>query len=118
MSLPFYRSARFRENISNVLNDNKYNPVRFLDTFTENASIALRSRFNRRFSRFVLYRELGNSQPIPIELGNEKQMINNWMRGLPLKVITHGWLGSDEDDKGVFAIKTGNFLKKGEGRVF
>lgn len=42
-----------------------------------------------------------------IEFGNEKEMIGNWSRGLPLKVVTHGWLGSDENDKGVFAVKTG-----------
>lgn len=34
-------------------------------------------------------------------------MIKYWMMGKPLKVITHGWLGSNEDDKGVFAIKSG-----------
>lgn len=53
-------------------------------------------------------RDLGNDKPITIEFGNEKQMINHWISGKPLKVITHGWRGSDEDDKGVFAIKTGN----------
>lgn len=50
---------------------------------------------------------MGNSEPVIIEFGNEKQMINNWIPGKSLKVITHGWLGSDEDDAGVFAIKTG-----------
>lgn len=52
-------------------------------------------------------RDLGNNNPVIIEFGNEKQMINNWQRGKPLKVITHGWLGSDTDDSGVFAIKSG-----------
>ncbi|KAL4121368.1 hypothetical protein QTP88_013894 [Uroleucon formosanum] len=50
--------------------------------------------------------DLGNNKPIIIEFGNEKQIINHWIRGKPLKVITHGWLGSDENDKGVFSIKT------------
>lgn len=52
--------------------------------------------------------ELGNNHPVIIEFNNEKQIIDYWLHGKPLKVITHGWLGSDEDDKGVFAIKTGN----------
>ncbi|XP_001948097.2 lipase member H-B [Acyrthosiphon pisum] len=49
---------------------------------------------------------LGNNKSIIIEFGNEKQIINHWIRGQPLKVITHGWRGSDEDDRGVFSIKT------------
>lgn len=57
---------------------------------------------------FIYFRDLGNNKSILIELGNEKQMIEYWIRGQPLIVITHGWRGSDEDDKGVFAIKTGN----------
>lgn len=52
-------------------------------------------------------RDLGNDKPITIEFGNEKQMINYWVSGKPLKVITHGWRGSDDDDQGVFAIKAG-----------
>lgn len=50
--------------------------------------------------------DLGNNKSILIELGNEKQIIEYWIRDQPLIVITHGWRGSDEDDKGVFAIKT------------
>jgi len=54
-----------------------------------------------------LVRELGNNKPIVIEFNNEKNMIGHWLQGKPLKVITHGWRGSDEDDRGVFSIKTG-----------
>ncbi|XP_060842170.1 lipase member H-B-like [Rhopalosiphum padi] len=50
--------------------------------------------------------DLGNNKSIIFEFGNEKQIIEYWIRGKPLIVITHGWRGSDEDDKGVFAIKT------------
>lgn len=57
---------------------------------------------------FIYNRELGNSKPIIVEFDNEKQILNYWIRGKPLKVITHGWLGSDENDTGVFTIKTGN----------
>jgi len=57
---------------------------------------------------FIYFRDLGNNKSISIEFGNEKQIIEYWIRGKPLIVITHGWRGSDEDDKGVFAIKTGN----------
>lgn len=58
----------------------------------------------------IYCRELGNSHPIVFEFGNEKQIIKYWLNGKPLKVITHGWRGSDEDDQGVFTIKTGNSL--------
>lgn len=57
-------------------------------------------------------RILGNDKPIVIEFGNEKQMINNWLLGRPLKVITHGWLSSDDDESGVFSIKTGADFKE------
>ncbi|CAI6348190.1 unnamed protein product [Macrosiphum euphorbiae] len=50
--------------------------------------------------------DLGNNKSMIFEFGNEKQIINHWIRGQPLKVITHGWRGSDEDDRGVFSIKT------------
>jgi len=61
---------------------------------------------------FICFRDLGNNKSIFFEFGNEKQIINHWIRGQPLKVITHGWRGSDEDDRGVFSIKTGNPKKK------
>lgn len=60
---------------------------------------------------FIYFRDLGNNKSILIEFGNEKQIIDYWIRDQPLIVITHGWRGSDEDDKGVFAIKTGRQLK-------
>lgn len=53
------------------------------------------------------YRCLGNDEPIQIEFGNELRILKHWIKGLPLKVITHGWLASDNNNTGVFAIKTG-----------
>lgn len=50
---------------------------------------------------------MGDSEPVIIELGNEKKILNNWIPGKPLKVITHGWFGSDKAGTAVFAIKTG-----------
>lgn len=52
-------------------------------------------------------RDLGNDNPIELEFGNESVIANYWIENLPLKVITHGWLASDENCSGVFAIKTG-----------
>lgn len=51
--------------------------------------------------------ELGNQSPIKIDFGNESAILNYWIDGLPLKLITHGWRASDFNDSGVFTIKTG-----------
>jgi len=76
---------------------------RFVDSFRE------RNINNRLlFLAAPPARDLGNEKPIAIEFGDEKLMIHNWLPGKPLKVITHGWLGSDLNDSGVFAIKTGD----------
>lgn len=58
---------------------------------------------------FRLNRDLGNGKPIKIEFGNESVIANHWIKDLPLKVITHGWLASDENCRGVFVIKTGTY---------
>lgn len=55
-------------------------------------------------------RYLGNDKPVKIEFGNESCILDHWIKGLPLKVITHGWLASDENFTGVFVIKTGTFV--------
>lgn len=52
-------------------------------------------------------RELGDSKSVEIELNNEIQIIKYWLQGRPLKLITHGWLGSDKSGD-VVLIKTGN----------
>ena len=52
------------------------------------------------------FRYLENYQPKKIEFGNESSVLDYWLDGLPLKVITHGWLSSDENVDGVFSIKT------------
>ncbi|XP_022166001.1 lipase member H-B-like [Myzus persicae] len=49
---------------------------------------------------------LGNDKPIEIEFGNESSVLDYWIDDLPLKVITHGWLASDDNCTGVFVIKT------------
>lgn len=54
-------------------------------------------------------RYLGNDKPKEIKIGNESSVLEYWIDGLPLKVITHGWLQSDENFDGVFAIKTGTW---------
>jgi len=50
--------------------------------------------------------------PIDIEFGDESKVLDYWIDGLPLKVITHGWLASDENFTGVFCIKTGTLYVK------
>ncbi|CAI6348331.1 unnamed protein product [Macrosiphum euphorbiae] len=49
---------------------------------------------------------LGNDKPIEIEFGNESSVLDYWIDDFPLKVITHGWLASDDNFTGVFTIKT------------
>lgn len=61
-----------------------------------------------KFVLIFIDRKLGNSNSVEIKLNNEKQIINYWLQGRPLKLITHGWLGSDNNGNGVFSIKTGN----------
>lgn len=63
------------------------------------------------FIKMFLNSKRGNSQPIPIRPNDEKLVDLFWIKDLPLKLITHGWLVSGESDKGVFAIKSGlNFF--------
>uniref|UniRef100_A0A2S2QF13 Lipase member H-B n=1 Tax=Sipha flava TaxID=143950 RepID=A0A2S2QF13_9HEMI len=50
--------------------------------------------------------DLGNDKPIQITFGNESSILKYWIKDLPLKVITHGWLASDNNSTGVFVIKT------------
>lgn len=54
-----------------------------------------------------LNRDLGNSKWIPIASGNESSILDYWIQDLPLKVTTHGWLSSDKNNSGVFAINAG-----------
>ncbi|XP_060851333.1 lipase member H-B-like [Rhopalosiphum padi] len=61
--------------------------------------------------------ELGNDMPIDIEFGDESKVLDYWIDGLPLKVITHGWLASDENFTGVFCIKTA-YVDTGGYNVF
>ncbi|XP_025199738.1 lipase member H-B-like [Melanaphis sacchari] len=49
---------------------------------------------------------LGNDKPIDIAFDKVSSVLDYWIDGLPLKVITHGWLASDDDFTGVFCIKT------------
>ncbi|KAL4097871.1 hypothetical protein QTP88_022574 [Uroleucon formosanum] len=49
---------------------------------------------------------LGNDKPIEIEFGKESSVLDYWIDDYPLKVITHGWLASDDNYTGVFTIKT------------
>lgn len=56
---------------------------------------------------YVSNRRLGNNRSIKIEFGNESSIVDYWIDGLPLKVITHGWLASQINFTGVFCIKTG-----------
>lgn len=53
------------------------------------------------------YRYLGNEKPIKIKFNNATNIQKYWFEDLPLKIITHGWLASDENFTGVFDIKTG-----------
>ncbi|XP_060851334.1 pancreatic triacylglycerol lipase-like [Rhopalosiphum padi] len=48
--------------------------------------------------------DLGNSKRIPIASGNESSILDYWIQDLPLKVTTHGWLSSEKNNSGVFAI--------------
>lgn len=34
--------------------------------------------------------------------------MDKWKKALPLKVITHGWMATDDDTDGVFKIRKGN----------
>jgi len=49
---------------------------------------------------------LGNDKPIKIEFDNESNILDYWIDDSPLKLITHGWLASDDNSRGVFEIKT------------
>ncbi|XP_015369895.1 PREDICTED: lipase member H-B-like [Diuraphis noxia] len=55
---------------------------------------------------------LGNNKSIEIKFGNESSVLDYWIDDYPLKVITHGWLASDNNFTGVFIIKTA-YLKVG-----
>lgn len=54
-----------------------------------------------------LNRYLGKDTQIPIEFGNETNILEYWIQDLPLKVTTHGWLSSGNNYTGVFTINTG-----------
>lgn len=56
-------------------------------------------------------RYLGNDKPIKIKYNNVTRIQKYWSKGLPLKIITHGWLASDKNFTGVFDIKTGIISK-------
>jgi len=60
----------------------------------------------------LTYSILGNDKPIKIEFGNESSVLDYWIDDFPLKVITHGWLASDNNSTGVFTIKTGTLYVK------
>lgn len=63
------------------------------------------------FIKMFLNSKRGDSQPIPIRHNDEKVVDLFWIKNLPLKLITHGWLTSHESDKEVLAIKSGlNFF--------
>lgn len=66
-----------------------------------------------RTSNIILlyFRDLGNDHPISVGLNDENVITKYWIEGLPLKVITHGWLSSDSNSSGVFVIKTGIYDK-------
>lgn len=55
---------------------------------------------------FFLNSELGNDKSENIEFGNERKIIDIWIRDRPLKVITHGFLSS-VNSTGVMHIKSG-----------
>uniref|UniRef100_A0A2H8TZ83 Pancreatic triacylglycerol lipase n=1 Tax=Melanaphis sacchari TaxID=742174 RepID=A0A2H8TZ83_9HEMI len=58
-----------------------------------------------RLKIFYSNSNLGNSKKIPIGCGNESSILDYWIKDLPLKVITHGWLSSDKNNDGVFIIR-------------
>jgi len=60
-------------------------------------------------NNFFFNRYLGNEKPIKIEFDNESIILDYWIDESPLKFITHGWLASDDNSRGVFEIKTGRF---------
>ncbi|KAL5239621.1 hypothetical protein ACI65C_007031 [Semiaphis heraclei] len=59
---------------------------------------------------------LGNNKSIKIEFGDESKVLDYWIDDYPLKVITHGWLASDDNFTGVFIIKTA-YVDAGEYNV-
>lgn len=53
-------------------------------------------------------RKLGNYKSIKIDLHDLNKMIKNWLPQKPLKVITHGWLASENNELGgVIDIRKG-----------
>lgn len=63
-----------------------------------------------------LNRNLGNDKPIEIKFHEESSILEYWIKGLPLKLITHGWLGSLKNPNGVISIKTGMLKKQKSNR--
>ncbi|XP_050441948.1 lipase member H-like isoform X2 [Adelges cooleyi] len=49
---------------------------------------------------------LGNEHPIVFTIDQEKDLLNYWIPGQGLKVVTHGWLATSENSTGVFTVKT------------
>lgn len=57
-----------------------------------------------------LKRHLGNNKSHKIQFDNVSSILDyGWIKGTPLKVITHGWRASDKGDQGVFFIKSGMY---------
>ncbi|XP_050442303.1 lipase member H-B-like isoform X2 [Adelges cooleyi] len=49
---------------------------------------------------------LGNKKPTVFTIGQEENLLKDWIPEEDLKVVIHGWLATSQDINGVFAIKT------------
>lgn len=57
-------------------------------------------------------RHLGIDKPVEIKFGNESYILDHWIKGLPLKVITHGFLDCIENFNGIFPINNRYAIRK------